>query len=124
MTHYYLYIADGLTIDSNTRFYKVGIGESEAQNKKRAWLESYAYEHGHFFVRWSLDAVEFLARCLVSVNKDLFDVLTLKADEMVNVLDGTREEPSFYQATLNRHHLLMQIDPHYYTCQMLKAKAK
>lgn len=47
MTHYYLYIAAGLTIDSNTHFYKVGIGE-----------------------------------------------------------------------------LLMQIDTNYYTCQMLKAKAK
>lgn len=124
MTHYYLYIAAGLTIDSNTRFYKVGIGESEAQNKKRAWLESYAYEHGHFFVRWSLDAVEFLARCLESVHKDLFDVLTMKADDMVGVLNGTRGEPAFYQAALNRHHLLMQIDPNYYTCQMLKAKAK
>ena len=122
MTHYYLYIAAGLTIDSNTSFYKVGVGESEAQNKKRAWLEAYAFEHGHFFVRWSLDAVEFLARCLESVHKDLFDVLTMKADEMVGVLDGSKEEPAFYQAALNRHHLLMQIDPHYYTCQMLKAK--
>lgn len=124
MTHYYLYIAAGLQIDANTRFYKVGIGESEAQCKKRAWLESYAYEHGHFFVRWSLDAVEFLARCLESVNKDLFDVLTMKADDMVGVLSGAHEEPAFYQAALNRHHLLMQIDPNYYTCQMLKAKAK
>ena len=122
MTHYYLYIAAGLTIDSNTRFYKVGIGESEAQNKRRAWLESYAYEHGHFFIRWSLEAVEFLARCLESVNKSLFDVLTLKADEMVGVLNGTHEEPTFYQAALNRHHLLMKIDPNYYTCQMLQSK--
>lgn len=124
MTHYYLYIAAGLTIDSNTRFYKVGVGESEAQNKKRAWLEAYAFEHGHFFIRWSLDAVEFLARCLESVNKDLFDVLTMKADDMVGVLNGTGEEPTFYQAAINRHHLLMQIDPNYYTCQMLKTKAK
>lgn len=54
MTHYYLYIAAGLSIDSNTRFYKVGIGESEAQTKKRAWLEAYAYEHGRFFVYHNL----------------------------------------------------------------------
>lgn len=122
MTHYYLYIEAGLSIDSSTHFYKVGIGDSVTQCKKRAWLESYAYEHGHFFVRWSLDAVEFLARCLVSVNKDLFDVLTVKADDLCAFFNGTGEEPAFYQAALNRHHLLMQVDPNYYTCQMLKTK--
>lgn len=120
MTHYYLYIEAGLSIDSNSRFYKVGIGESEVQCKKRAWLESYAYEHGHFFVRWSLDAVEFLARCLESVNKDLFDVLTVKADDICAFFNGTGDEPAFYQSALNRHRLLKQIDPSYYTSCMLE----
>ena len=105
MTHYYLYIAAGLQIDTDTRFYKVGIGESETQCKKRAWLESYAFEHGHFFVRWSLDATGFLARCLESVHKDLFDVLTLKADDLCQILATGCEVPAFYQAALKRHHL-------------------
>ena len=122
MTHYYLYIAAGLTIDSNTRFYKVGIGESEAQNKKRAWLEAYAFEHGHFFVRWSLEAVEFCVKCQKSIGRLHPEVLSVMANDLYKVLAEGCEEPSFYQAALNRHHLLMQIDPNYYTCQMLRSK--
>lgn len=122
MTRYYLYIAAGLTIDSNTRFYKVGIGESEAQNKKRAWLEAYAFEHGHFFVRWSIDAVEFCVKCQQSIGRQYPDVLSVMANDLCKILNGTGEEPAHYQAALNRHHLLMQIDPNYYTCQMLKTK--
>lgn len=124
MTHYYLYIAAGLTIDSNSRFYKVGIGESEAQNKKRAWLEAYAYEHGHFFVRWSLDAVEFCVKCQQSIGRQYPEVLSVMANDLYKILAEGCEEPSFYQAALNRHHLLMQIDPNYYTCHMLKSKKR
>lgn len=124
MTHYYLYIAAGLQIDSNSRFYKVGIGESEAQNKKRAWLEAYAYEHGHFFVRWSLEAVEFCVKCQESIGRQHPEVLALMANDLYKILAEGCEEPSHYQAALNRHHLLMQIDPNYYTCHMLKSKKK
>ena len=122
MTHYYLYIAAGLTIDSNTRFYKVGIGESETQNKKRAWLEAYAFEHGHFFVRWSHEAMDFLVRCHQSIGRQYPDVRSVMANDLCKILNGTGEEPAHYQAELNRHHLLMQIDPNYYTCQVLKTK--
>lgn len=122
MTHYYLYIAAGLTIDTNTRFYKVGIGESEAQNKKRAWLEAYAFEHGHFFVRWSLEAVEFCVKCQKSIGIQHPDVLSVMANDLCKILATGCEEPAFYQSALNRHHLLMQIDPNYYTCHMLKSK--
>ena len=37
MTHYYLYIAAGLTIDSNTRFYKVGTGVSITIHELELW---------------------------------------------------------------------------------------
>ena len=122
MTHYYLYIAAGHTINSNTRFYKVGVGESEAQNKKRAWLEAYAFEHGHFFVRWSLDAVEFCVKCQQSIGIQHPDVLSVMANDLCKILATGCEEPAFYQSALNRHHLLMQIDPNYYTCHMLRSK--
>lgn len=121
MTHYYLYIAAGPQIDSNTHFYKVGVGESAAQIKKRAWLEAYAYEHGHFFVRWSLDAAEFCVKCQHSIGRQFPEVLAVMANDLCKILDGTGEEPAFYQAALNRHHLLMQIDPNYYCCSQLQA---
>lgn len=122
MTHYYLYIAAGLTIDSNTRFYKVGVGESEAQIKKRAWLEAYAFEHGHFFVRWSLDAVEFCVKCQQSIGILHPMAQSIMANDLCKLLNGTGEEPAFYQAALNRHRLLMQIDPYYYAYHTIKSK--
>lgn len=122
MTHYYLYIKAGLRIDTTTSFYKVAVGESEAQQRKQSWIQAFANEHGHFFVRMTPDALDFMSKCLESVNKGLFDVVNLKAEQLVGILRTGCEEPSSFQAELNKHRLLMAIDPNYYTCQMLKTK--
>lgn len=124
MTHYYLYIKAGQTLDTDTRFYKVGIGESEIQRKKLAWLEAYAFEHGHFFVRWSLDAVDFLVKCQKSIGADQYNVIAVMAVDLVRILRDNAPEPSSYQVNLNRHRLMMQIDPDYYCCQQIKRKSK
>lgn len=115
MTRYYLYIKAGAQLDANSQFFKVAVGESQKDARVYAWLESYAYEHGHFFVRWSLPAVDFLSRCLESVNKQILDVVPIKGKALVSFLGGGAEEPAFYQAALSRHKLLMQIDPEYYS---------
>lgn len=124
MTHYYLYIQAGQTIDTDTAFYKVGIGESEAQIKKRAWLQAYANEHGHFFVIWSPDAVDFMIKCQESIGPNAKNVVAIMANDLVRILRDGAEEPSSYQAELNRHHLMMKIDSSYYTCNMLKRRGK
>lgn len=120
MTHYYLYIKAGLRIDATTSFYKVAIGESEAQCRMLAWLQAFANEHGHFFVRMNPDALDFMAKCLESVNKDLFDVVTLIAAKLVGILRTGCEEPTSFQAELNKQRLLMAIDPNYYCYQTVK----
>lgn len=122
MTHYYLYIAAGLKIDHDTRFFKVGIGESEAQRKKLAWLEAYAYEHGHYFVLWSLDAVEFAVKAQQSIGMQQPDVMSIMANDLCKWLQTGCEEPAFYQSALNRHKLLMAIDPDYYVSQVIKSR--
>lgn len=114
MTHYYLYIAAGQTLDTDTAFYKVGIGESAKQVRLRAWLQSYAHDNGHFFVRWSLDAVEFLTKCQESIGIGHREILALSGKELVGILRDGHAEPSSFQAELNRHNMLMKIDPHYY----------
>lgn len=124
MTHYYLYIRAGKTLCSDTRFYKVGIGESESQQRNYAWLESYAFEHGHFFVIWSPEAVDFLLKCLQSIDRDSSNIIALKAVELVRILRDGHAEPSTFQTNVNRHRLMMKIDPNYYTFQMLKARGK
>lgn len=124
MTHYYLYIKAGQELDTNTDFFKVGIGESASQIRKRAWLQAYANEHGHFFVIWSPEAVEFMIKCQQSIGPNAKNVIAIMANDLVFILRDGGEMPSSYQAELNRHQLMMKIDSSYYTCQMLKVRGK
>lgn len=122
MTHYYLYIQAGQELNTYTAFFKVGIGESEAQIKKRAWLQAYANEHGHFFVIWSPDAVDFMVKCQKSIGPDAKNVVAIMANDLVRILRDGAEVPSSYQAELNRHHVMMQIDPAYYCYNTIRKK--
>lgn len=122
MTHYYLFIKAGTRIDTGTQFFKVGLGESEDQTRKRAWLESYAFEHGCFFVRWSLDAIEFVIKCQQSIGAGHQEIIGIKGVDLIRYLKTGCEDPSFYQSAINRHKLLMQIDSNYYCYNQIKNK--
>lgn len=124
MTHFYLYIAAGETIDRNTQFFMVGIGESEKMRKHQAWLEAFAYEHGHFFVKWSVDAVDFCRKCLDSVGLKMDSVKAVKAPELVKFLASGDKAPVFLRSSMNRHHILMQIDSNYYFNYTINKKQK
>ena len=124
MTHYYLYIQAGQTLDTRTAFYKVGVGKSDDQIKKLAWLQAYAHDHGHFFIIWSPDAVTFMIKCQKSIGTNAKNVVAIKANDLIRYFRDGAEVPSSYQAELNRHQLLLKIDPSYYTCQMLKVRGK
>ena len=122
MTHYYLYIQAGQTLDTDTAFFKVGVGESEAQIKKRAWLQAYAHEHGHFFVIWSPDAVDFMVKCQKSIGPNAKNVIAIMANDLIRILRDGGEIPSSYQAELNRHNVMMQIDPAYYCYNTIRKR--
>lgn len=122
MTHYYLYIQAGQTIDSSTSFFKVGVGESDAQIWKRAWLQAYAHEHGHFFVIWSPDAVDFMIKCQKSIGPNAKNVIAIMANDLVKYLRDGAGVPNSYPAELNRHNLLMKIDPSYYCYNTIRKK--
>lgn len=122
MTHYYLYIQAGQELNTRTAFFKVGIGESDAQVKKRAWLQAYAHEHGHFFVIWSPDAVEFMIKCQKSIGHNAKNVVAIMANDLVRILRDGAQEPSSYHAELNRHQLMMKIDPAYYCYNTIRKK--
>lgn len=115
MTHYYLYIEAGHQIDENTRFYRVAIGESAQMLKRKAWLESYALEHGHFFVRWSLDASNFYNDCRLSLEGRARSLEPRTAQALIRQFKTGEEDPASYFANLNRHKMMMQIDPRYYS---------
>lgn len=123
MTHYYLYISCGTSLNDDARFYKVAIGTSAKETRFHAFLESYAIEHGHFFVLWDSDAIGFLNRCLESVNKTLSQVTTCTGKDLCNYFKGVTGYPYSLTANLQRHDLLKRIDPAYYAiCQLRRRK--
>lgn len=124
MIHNFLYILADTQVDHDSKFFMVGVGESEMMLKHRAWLEAYAFEHGHFFVPWTSDAVEFVRKCIDSVGLSMMDIKCIKAPELCKFLQTGQEEPAFYQSALNRHRLLMQIDSRYYFCSQIKKGPK
>lgn len=122
MKHYHLYIRAGVQIDENTEFYKVAIGTSEREQRQCSWLESYAMEHGHLFMIWDAAAVGFLDRCFTSLLPLKRHYSVISAAALGFLLKTGNEDPATFYANLQRHRLLMQIDPHYYTQVQLKLK--
>lgn len=122
MTRYYLYIQAGLELDSKTRFYKVAVGEGQLGRKQNAWLEAYAIEHGHFFVRWSSDAVRFVMDCRESIGHDAAPIISIPGRDLITTLKNGCEDPAFWQAIQHRHQLMMRINPHYYTYHELSKR--
>lgn len=122
MNHYYLYIQAGVRIDPSTRFYKVAIGETTRMSKVRTWLEAYAVEHGHLFVRWSIDARDFYGRCIESVGVTDFPLVTISGTALMRSLKAGLDDPALWSAVQARHELLLKIDPHYYTYHQLSRK--
>lgn len=114
MTRYYLYIRCGILLDADTRFYKVSCGNGIVGTRQRTWIDAYAAEHGHFFVLWSLDAVNFMLACADSIEGDVKPIIHCSAGDMIDYLKGDDDDPALWQAYQHRHRLLMAIDPNYY----------
>lgn len=123
MTHYFLYIKAGVVLNEDTRFYKVGIGESKQGIRLQAWLEAYAAEHGHMFCRWSHDSWGFYSKCLISIGPNAQELQAITAAELKKVLRTGCEDPASYDAIMNRHKMMMAIDPHYYTYYELSKRS-
>lgn len=120
MTHYYLYIKAGVRLGPDTRFYKVAIGNGPLGRKHLTWLEAYAFEHGHFFVIWSLDAVVFAMKCLRLLQLEERLIVSTTGRELIRTLQDGCEDPAFLEACRSRHKLLMKIDPNYFAYYQLK----
>lgn len=122
MTHYHLYIKAGVQLNTDTRFYKVAIGEGVLGVRQKAWLEAYALEHGHLFIIWSTEAVDFYDKCQASIGPEVVPILSLPGRDLIRILKNGCDDPQFWQAIQHRHNLLMQIDSSYYTSYQLSKK--
>lgn len=122
MTRYYLYIRTGVRLDADARFYKVGISESVALSHVRTWLEAYANEHGHFFVLWSHDAAEFISKCMQSIGPDAQPLTYIQGTKLRRILKAGAPDPDSWFVTMERHKLLLRIDPQYYMYYQLASR--
>lgn len=122
MKDYYLYIKAGLAIDQTTEFFKVGVGQSAREQRLREILTAYAHMNGHFFVLWSMTTAEFYARIAESLGLDLYHIKLVSAAQLVARLNVAGEYCASVEAERNRHRLLMQVDPDYYTAVMLRKR--
>lgn len=121
MTHIYLYIECGKSLDDDSRFYYVTIGESQRETRIYTYLESYALEHGHYFVLRDAAAINFLKRCLDSVNGTLSHVRQCSGKELMEYFLNSAPVPYSLTANRQRHELLKKIDPAYFAiCQLRK----
>lgn len=123
MTRYYLYIKTGVVLNQYSQFYKVAIGESAQEVRTLAWLESYAFEHGHFFVLWSVNAADFYLKCIQSVGMSRSSLVRIKGSMLKRSLQTGDEEPAAYNAALSRHRMMKLIDPGYYASCQISLKA-
>lgn len=119
MKHYYLYIEAGAQLTPDSHFYKVAIGQSAKELRKRAWLESYAIEHGHLFQVWLQDAADFYAKCVESLAPSPAPLQVMDASALIRKLKTGEDDPDTFFANLNRHRLLMKIDSRYYSERVL-----
>lgn len=122
MTRYYLYIRAGVRLDAGSRFYKVGISESVALSHVRTWLEAYANEHGHLFVLWSHDTADFLSRCMQSIGPDAQPLTYIQGTKLRRILKAGAPDPDSWFVTMERHKLLLRIDPQYFTYYSLSRR--
>lgn len=121
MTHIYLYIECGKSLDDDSHFYYVTIGVSQRETRIYTYLESYAIEHGHYFVLRDATAINFLKRCLDSINGTLSQVRQCSGKELLEHFKESNPVPYSLNANRNRHELLKKIDPAYYAiCQLRK----
>ena len=121
MTHIYLYIECGKSLDDDTRFYYVTIGESQRETSIYTYLESYALEHGHYFVLRDADAISFLKRSLDSIKGTVSQVRQCSGKGLKEHFLDSAPVPYSLIANRRRHELLKKIDPAYYAiCQLRK----
>lgn len=125
MTHYYLYIRAGVTLNTETKFYKVSIGESLRETRIRTWLMAYAAEHGHLFTIWSEGTAEFLTKCWSSIGVDRMLLIHVSGSQLQKYLRVGVDDPVCLQGLQHQHYLLMQIDSDYYIAhEIAKRKSK
>lgn len=113
MTHYWIYIATGATIDENTKFYKIGVGTSHQCQRDFAFLSKYAADHGHYLSLTNYQTSEFLMKVIKSIKKDLSCIRFMPIRDLVRSIRQSNDVPLSQDCLHNQHQLNVQINLEY-----------
>ena len=122
MTHYHYYIVAGSVIDSTTRIYSVGIGESLRQQAIYSWLLAHAKAHNHYFCIRSLESSEFIYRIIHSIDGANLSPVQITARELQKLLTSGEDIPLATGTLHNRHVLRNATDCDYRVSCKLAAR--
>lgn len=70
MTHYYYLICAGSQVDTNSRFYRVGVGTSRQADSDFLFLTAAAVDKGWYFERVSAASDDFVSKIAESLYPD------------------------------------------------------
>lgn len=113
MTRYYYYIECGAQIDSDSCFFRVGIGNSERERAILQWISAYALEHGHYFVISSLEALDFVALCMRSVQRNLNEIEYISGRDLKKHLQKGDEVPQLVSVFKNYDYMMKKLNVDY-----------
>lgn len=74
MVRYYLLIVTAGCISPDTAFYKIGFGESKADNRLLPKFEKYARENGFYFHIYDSDTAVFIKKIAESLSLNVTDL--------------------------------------------------
>ena len=110
MTHYYLYIEAGATVDTTSRFYKVAVGTSKQAQKDYLFLVAHAVDNGHFFEIWSTQVDAFLEKCWSLSQLDRSSVVPTTARDLVRAFKTNTRPTLSSQTLINRHRMMNALN--------------
>lgn len=125
MTHYYYLICAGDQVDTNSRFYRVGVGTSRQANSDFLFLTAAAVDKGWYFERVSAasdDFVRKLAESLYPTN-DGTSLLRLQVKQclirdVVRAIKKGEALPSDVNSAKNRLNSLQYLSLNYRVAQV------
>lgn len=116
MVHWYILIAAGAIVDSSSRFYKIGIGNSMRDVKNLSKLQDFAAANGYYFHIIDNEASNFLMKIADSLGVQLFD-LNIQRYKLQNIqrdLFKKNALPDLQLPTPQAIYFREQTDPAYY----------
>lgn len=99
MIKYYLLITSGAVLDGSSKFYKVGVGNSQRDKLALNKLREFAAANGYYFSLYDNDAAEFLYNIAKSFGCQVYHLPTRRysiRDMIGFAIDGkTIHDPDF-----------------------------